>query len=158
MSDIIVAPSFEQPLKIVILTTLLMIASYTDIKDRRIPNILVLIILITGLSFSFYETGLKGINESVQSMEIAFGFTIFPYITKNLSAGDVKLLSVIGSFNTPFNTLLILFCFYGLSIIAYIFGMAKNYLITKKFELRIKQPYAPVITLSYFSFIILNYM
>lgn len=127
-----------------------MIASYIDLKDRRIPNLLVSVVLISGLAFSYHENGIQGIKISLQSIGIAFGLTILPYITKNFSAGDVKLLISIGVYYDIEMLIIFLLIFYLLTLLVGILVLIKARLKNKKIE---AIPFAPIITLSFFCFI-----
>jgi prepilin peptidase CpaA len=70
---------------------------YTDIRDRRIPNKLVLVALISGLAVNTFFGGLSGLLLSLGGFSLAFALTLLLHLFGTLGAGDVKLFGAIGS-------------------------------------------------------------
>ncbi|MTI84387.1 MAG: prepilin peptidase [Firmicutes bacterium] len=63
---------------------------YKDIKDRKIPNIMVLVLLMAGLYYQPHSVSLAGIT--------ACFCTMFPlYLLGLIGAGDVKLAGAVGA-------------------------------------------------------------
>ena len=86
-------------IKIVITLILLMICTYTDIKIKKIKNIVCLVFIISGVSLNFYFFGVDGIIDSLSGILIPFVLLILFFLTRSLGAGDIKLFSAIGSIN-----------------------------------------------------------
>ena len=74
-----------------------LVASYYDIRWRRIPNWLVLSLLLAGFLGSWT---LGGVN-LLQSSVLGFGLALllyFPlYVLRGMGAGDVKLMAALGA-------------------------------------------------------------
>lgn len=81
----------------IVTATLVLIACFTDIRSRRIPNILVLIGLVFGLIFNLYISQLPGLLDWALGFTAGMAFLIVPYLLGGMGAGDVKLLGMIGA-------------------------------------------------------------
>lgn len=77
---------------------MLILAVVIDIKSYRIPNWLILAGWIMGISKAYLEQGLEGSVVSALRgfLPIVLLFPLF--LMKGLGAGDIKLLSVVGTF------------------------------------------------------------
>lgn len=94
----------------VLLFVLLSIACITDVLDRKIPNILVLTILVLGLICSGVNGGAGKVIEYVLKVGL-YIMLLYPLFKIGvLGAGDVKLLSVLEGFFS-WNGGLSFFCF-----------------------------------------------
>src|SRR6266496_5045609 len=71
--------------------------TYMDVRYRRIPNKLVLIILIGGLVLNTVFNGWNGLLASVGGCGIAFGLMFLLHLFGTMGAGDVKLCAAVGS-------------------------------------------------------------
>ncbi len=80
------------------LGTILLFASYSDIRNHRIVNILTLPSILIGISLNtYFQTGV-GFASSIYGLLIGF-FCLLPfYIAGGMAAGDVKLMSAVGAF------------------------------------------------------------
>jgi len=86
----------------------LAVATYTDLRSRRIPNWLVLPFLAAGLVVSGWLGGWAGLGRSVEGLALAgFLFGIF-FVMGGMGAGDVKLCAAIGAWVGPRQMLLAL--------------------------------------------------
>lgn len=70
---------------------------FADVRYRRIPNKLVLLILIGGLVLNTIFDGWNGLLASVGGCALAFGLMLVLHVFATLGAGDVKLLAAAGS-------------------------------------------------------------
>lgn len=84
---------------------ILLIALYTDLKWRIVPNKLILAGLILGV---FYQLMFGNILDGLLGLGLAFLITApFFYIGEGMGAGDVKLFMVLGLFTSPLQFFLI---------------------------------------------------
>lgn len=91
----------HEPINAALQLTLLLVVTLcavTDIAENRIPNIVLLPALLFALVGSTVLAGFTGFVESL--MGLALGMAAFYpfYTTGGTSAGDVKLLGVVGAF------------------------------------------------------------
>jgi prepilin peptidase CpaA len=71
--------------------------TYMDVRYRRIPNKLVLMILIGGAIINTIFAGWNGLLASLGGSALAFGLMLFLHIFATMGAGDVKLFAAVGS-------------------------------------------------------------
>lgn len=70
---------------------------YKDVRYRRIPNKLVLVTLLAGLSLNSFFWGWHGLASSLEGMVVAFGMMFVLHAIGTMGAGDVKLFAAVGS-------------------------------------------------------------
>ena len=86
----------------------LAVATYTDLRSRRIPNWLVFPFLVVGLVVSTWLSGWTGLVSSLEGLGLAtLLFGIF-FVMGGMGAGDVKLCAAIGAWVGPKQMLLAL--------------------------------------------------
>jgi prepilin peptidase CpaA len=90
----------------IVLLSLLGAAVWTDQRSHRIPNVLVLAVLVSGLVLQGVAGGLSGIGIALAGVATGFGVFLIPYLMKGMAAGDVKLLAAIGAYLGPLPVLL----------------------------------------------------
>ena len=75
----------------------LVVATFTDLRSRRIPNWLVLPFLIAGIAVSTWLHGWSGLEQSLAGM--AIGGLLFGIIAVmgGMGGGDVKLCAAVGA-------------------------------------------------------------
>jgi prepilin peptidase CpaA len=78
---------------------LAIIITYMDIRYRRIPNKLVLAILLVGLTVNTIFGGSQGLLLSLGGFGLAFALMFFFHAFGTMGAGDVKLFAAIGAVN-----------------------------------------------------------
>ena len=81
-----------------ILVGLLSCAVYTDIRQTRISNRLIVSGLIIGFIFRLYSEGLMGVLFYVSNILIPVIFLYLLFQMRALGAGDIKLFSMLGAF------------------------------------------------------------
>lgn len=83
---------------IMLLILLLAISSFIDLKEKIIPNGIVVLILIIGFNFNYLNNNEIWLRSSINGIATGMILTLPIYILNGLGAGDVKLISAIGSF------------------------------------------------------------
>jgi prepilin peptidase CpaA len=71
--------------------------TYMDVRYRRIPNKLVLLTFIGGLTLNTIFGGSHGLLISLGGFALAFGLMFFLHAFGTMGAGDVKLFAAIGA-------------------------------------------------------------
>ena len=71
--------------------------TYQDVRYRRIPNRLVLVMLLGGLALNTLFGGWHGFVASVLGAGIAFALMFVLHVFGTMGAGDVKLFAAIGA-------------------------------------------------------------
>lgn len=85
-----------------IYTTLLVVACITDVRWRRIPNPLVLVLLLTGFAFSVWmEPWWPGLLRAVAGLSLGFAIWILFHVAGGMGAGDVKLFAAAATWLGP---------------------------------------------------------
>ncbi|PLS06995.1 prepilin peptidase [Neobacillus cucumis] len=110
---------------LIVLVTILIVSLYTDIKSRRILNIITLPTIIIAFVFHTYTFGLSGLVFSSKGFLTGVGLLIIPFILGGLGAGDVKLMAAIGALMGTS------FVFYSFIYTAIIGGMIGVFIILK---------------------------
>ena len=81
---------------------LLVVACVTDVRWRRIPNVLVLVIALTGFAFSVALESLgPGLLRAASGLTLGFAIWIIFHVVGGLGAGDVKLFAAAGAWLGP---------------------------------------------------------
>jgi prepilin peptidase CpaA len=96
------------------IVTVLVVATFTDVRSRRIPNWLVLPFLALGVGVSGWLHGWRGVGSSFAGA--ALGLLIYGLLFwfGGMGAGDVKLCAAIGAWIGP-GQLMISLVFTGLA-------------------------------------------
>jgi len=81
--------------------SLALIAAGTDLWSRRIPNLLVLAGLFTGLFIAVLTAGLEGLAFSLMGAAAGFSLLLLPYLLGGMGGGDVKLMMALGAILGP---------------------------------------------------------
>ena len=89
------------PLLIAPLLALLIVALITDMRDRRIPNLLVLAGLVIGVAGHVWFSGVTGLVLAALGMCVGLLCLLPFYVAGWMGAGDVKLMAVCGAFLGP---------------------------------------------------------
>jgi prepilin peptidase CpaA len=87
------------------LALMLLLATVSDIRSRRIPNALVLVGASSGLALRTWNEGGAGSLASVEGLSVGIALLLPFYAVRVAGAGDVKLMGAVGSFLGPQNML-----------------------------------------------------
>lgn len=82
-----------------LLAVILAVCLYTDLKERKIYNKVILAGIIAGLIVNIIFSGLTGILFSLAGFLLGIGLLFLPFAAGGIGAGDVKLMGVVGIFN-----------------------------------------------------------
>lgn len=123
----------------------LLIACYYDYRYRRIPNILIFLMLITGVTWRFCEQGGRGAVFSLLTMIAVIVFLSPFFRMKALGAGDVKMFGVCSGY--CFGEEFLYFLFFSLLIAASV-SIVKTIIGRGKECLKMKVPLAGPVLLS----------
>ncbi len=82
----------------ILLTAFVVAVSIFDIRERRIPNILVFPAAIVGLTLNLVLRGWEGLGFGLKGLAVGFALLLIPYLVGGMKAGDVKFLAAIGAF------------------------------------------------------------
>jgi prepilin peptidase CpaA len=89
-----------------ILCGLLVVAVVTDLKSRRIPNLLLLPALSLALILHTFNAGMTGLLTASGGFAVGLAMLLPLYALGGMAAGDVKLLGVVGSFLGPWGAVI----------------------------------------------------
>lgn len=89
---------------------LLALAVWSDVREHRIPNWLVLSLCAAGLAYQLLTNGLAGIAYGLGGFAVGIAFFIAFYIGRGMGAGDVKLMGAAGAMLGPLGALLASAC------------------------------------------------
>ena len=81
-----------------VLVFLLFFATAIDIYKHKIPNVLVLLILFSGVVIQCYANGTQGGISATIGMSVGLILLLPFYLLGGMRAGDVKLMSSVGSY------------------------------------------------------------
>jgi prepilin peptidase CpaA len=84
------------------------IATFTDLRSRRIPNWLVLPFLLLGMGVSTWLHGWHGLGQSAAGFGLGFLAFGLLFFMGGMGAGDVKLFAAIGAWVGPHQLLIAL--------------------------------------------------
>lgn len=82
---------------VIAVAAVLFVIVITDLRSRRIPNVLVLPLLLGGLIESCWLGGWNGLWHGIAGMALGFALYFIPFVLGGMGAGDVKLSAAIGA-------------------------------------------------------------
>ena len=83
------------------LVVLALIAGWTDLRSRRIPNWLTVSGLVVGVAMNVFFGGWGGLKSSLLGVLVGLGLLLPFVLLRSLGAGDWKLAGAVGSFAGP---------------------------------------------------------
>lgn len=78
-----------------------LVAAVTDLRNRRIPNWLVVSSLLGALGTSAVTHGLSGVGRSLAGAALGGGILCVLYLLGGMGMGDVKLCAAVGAWLGP---------------------------------------------------------
>lgn len=88
-------------IKMIMAITGVAIASWTDLRFRKIPNGLTFSLILSGFILNGYFEGFAGLKYSIFGFALGILFLYIPFSVGGVGAGDVKLLGALGSLLGP---------------------------------------------------------
>ena len=104
----------------IFLAIILIIATITDIRFRKIPNWITYPTMAAGIVCHTCLNGLEGCLYSVSGVLLGHALLIFFYLCGGMGAGDVKLMGGIGGFLGPKGVLI---AFIGTAFVGLIYAV-----------------------------------
>ncbi|HUU83089.1 MAG TPA: A24 family peptidase [Phycisphaerae bacterium] len=83
----------------------ILLASWIDYAQRRVPNWLNALLIVCGFVVQGYFHGVAGLGMGLGGLAVGFGVLIVPWLMHAMGAGDVKLMAAIGVWFGPWMTL-----------------------------------------------------
>ena len=80
---------------------MLTVCLVTDLRSRKIYNLVIFPVLIFGICYNVVTGGGSGLLQSLWGTLAGLGILIIPFALGGMGAGDVKLLAVIGAVKGP---------------------------------------------------------
>ncbi|WP_460001296.1 A24 family peptidase [Paradesulfitobacterium aromaticivorans] len=80
------------------LTLTIGLVSWSDWRERKIYNRLLLPAFMLALVFNTWDRGLSGLSATLMGAGVGMALLIIPFVMGGMGAGDVKFLAVIGAF------------------------------------------------------------
>ncbi|MBP6821183.1 MAG: prepilin peptidase [Acidobacteria bacterium] len=80
------------------LTLIVVVVAVFDLRERRIPNLIVFPASLLGLCINGLGGGVEGLLFGLKGLGFGFALLFIPYMVKGMKAGDVKFVMAIGSF------------------------------------------------------------
>lgn len=82
----------------IILAAILLVATVTDLRSRRIPNWLTFPAMLLALCLHGATQGWDGFLFSLSGLGLGLGVMLIPFVFGVMGAGDVKLMAAAGAF------------------------------------------------------------
>ena len=84
-----------------VLASVLVICSFTDLLYRKIYNLVLIPALLVALGYNAHLNGWMGLGISLLGLIVGILILIIPFAKGGMGAGDVKLLGFIGALKGP---------------------------------------------------------
>ena len=80
-----------------ILVSCMLIAIVKDLRTRKIPNLLTYPMMLFGLIYHSFNTGMSGLVFSAMGLIVGIAIFLAPYLMGGMGAGDAKLMGGVGA-------------------------------------------------------------
>jgi len=80
----------------IVLFLIIVCAVFVDMRERRIPNKLILVGLLCGVLFVGLQFGDISITDRIGGFFLGIALLFIPFAMRGIGAGDVKLLGLVG--------------------------------------------------------------
>jgi prepilin peptidase CpaA len=82
---------------LILVTALVCLAMYSDVRWRKIPNCLTLPAVALGFVLNFVGNGWNGLLFALMGLLVGMGLLMLPYLLGGMGGGDVKLMGALGT-------------------------------------------------------------
>jgi len=107
------------------------VACVTDVRSRKIPNLLTFGAAVSGLLFHLVVNGLQGLGMAAAGWIVGILLFLPIFLLRGMGAGDVKLLAALGAWLGPLQVVwLALFASIAGGVMALLVATATGYLRT----------------------------
>ncbi|WP_053367499.1 A24 family peptidase [Bacillus sp. FJAT-27245] len=114
----------------ILLLAVLIICTVTDIKSRKILNVVTLPAILICFIYYLITNGLDGFLFSGKGFLVGLGVLFIPFAMGGIGAGDVKLMAAIGAMKGAF------FVFYAFLYAAIVGGFIAFFILMQRNELK----------------------
>ena len=91
------------PQAVIVATTLVFVAVcvLSDVRTRRIPNVLTGPVMLAGLALNAWGFGWSGAQASLAGFALAIVLLLAPFAAGGIGGGDVKMMGAVGALLGP---------------------------------------------------------
>jgi prepilin peptidase CpaA len=82
-------------------------ATWTDLRERRIPNALSVSLFVCGLVFRTVTDGSSGLVDGLLGFAVGFAILLVLYLIGGGGGGDVKFMAAVGTWIGPYHLLFV---------------------------------------------------
>jgi len=86
----------EKELALILVVALVLLASYSDLRWRKIPNCLTVPAIALGFFLNFQGNSWNGLISACLGLLVGIGLLMLPYLLGGMGGGDVKLMGALG--------------------------------------------------------------
>ena len=115
------------------LSVFLLAAVVSDLRRRRIPNLLTFPMMLVGLSFGVAKSGIEGGAWAGLGILVGGLLLLAPFLLGGMGAGDIKLLAGVGAFAGPID---VFKAFLLIAILGAVFGILQLVIAGRTARLR----------------------
>jgi prepilin peptidase CpaA len=116
-------------LKSAVVVSVALLACVTDLRSRRIPNVLTFGAALAGLLYGGWTDGWSGLGSAALGFLVGGVAFIVPFALGGLGGGDIKLLAAIGAWLGPSGAIwLVLYTGIAGGVMALVVALASGYL------------------------------
>lgn len=84
-----------------VLVVALAVSLYTDIRHRKILNLVTMPAAAAGIVYHAFTNGISGLGTSFAGLGAGLALLLIPFLMGGIGAGDVKLLGAVGALKGP---------------------------------------------------------
>ena len=95
---------------IMLLGIVLIVATVTDLRFQKIPNLLTYPTMAVALGYHFITNGVDGLQFAAGGLALGVAILILPYLMGGMGAGDAKLMGVVGAITGPRGVFIAFLC------------------------------------------------
>lgn len=120
-----------------ILASAVVLVAFIDLRERRIPNLIIFPLTIIGVVLNALR-GIDGVIFSLTGLAVGLGLLFIPYLLRVMGAGDVKFLAAIGTFvggAGSVRVLLIALLIYPLIAFCFVIAQGKLKITLRRFTI-----------------------